>query len=192
MWKKTERLTAVALTAVWLAVPTVHAAELAGLHIDEHNQVGNTDLVLNGVGIRTKVFFKVYVAALYAPKKVAAVGAIVDSHEPRRMALHLMRDLDADALIGALKEGLQNNHSPGDLAKLKAEIDQFEGVMRGIGNAHKGDLITIDFSGDGTSVSFNGKPRGSVMGEAFGRALLKVWLGDKPVDADLKQALLGG
>ena len=64
--------------------------------------------------------------------------------------------------------------------------------MRGIGNARKGDLITIDFSGDGTNVGFNGQARGSVAGDAFGRALLKVWLGDKPVDADLKQSLLGG
>jgi hypothetical protein len=30
-----------------------------------------------------------------------------------------------------------------------------------------------------------------ILGEDFYRALLKIWLGDKPVQADLKKALLG-
>lgn len=183
---------AVVLTAISLAVPPARAAEVAGLHVDNAARLGGTELVLNGAGIRAKLFFKVYVAALYAPKKVTTASAIVESREARRMALHMMRDLDADTLIGALKEGLLNNHSPAELAKLKPEIDQFEGVMRGVGNARKGDLITIDFTVDGTSVAFNGQSRGSVAGEAFARALLKVWLGDKPVDTDLKHTLLGG
>lgn len=189
---KRKLSTAVVLTAAVLAIPTVRAADVAGVHVDDRSRVGSADLVLNGAGVRTKVFFKVYVAALYAPRKTTAVGALLESREPRRMALHMMRDLDADSLVGALKDGLQNNHSAGELAKLKAEIDQFEGIMRGVGNARKGDLVTIDFSGDGTGISFNGQARGSIAGEAFSRALLKVWLGDKPVDADLKQSLLGG
>jgi long-chain acyl-CoA synthetase len=188
---KRKLSTAIVLTAALLAMPAARAADVASVHVDDRSRVGNTDLVLNGAGVRTKVFFKVYVAALYAPKKTATAGALVEAREPRRMALHMMRDLDADSLVGALKEGLQNNHSAGELTKLKAEIDQFEGIMRGVGNARKGDLITIDFSGDGTAIGFNGQARGSVAGDAFSRALLKVWLGDKPVDADLKQSLLG-
>ncbi len=184
--------TAVVLTAALLVTPAVRAADVAGVHLDDRARIGNADLVLNGAGVRTKVFFKVYVAALYAAKKTTAASALVETRDPRRMALHMMRDLDADSLVGALKEGLHNNHSPAELAKLKAEIDQFEGLMRGVGNARKGDLITIDFSGEGTNIGFNGQPRGSVAGEPFGRALLKVWLGDKPADTDLKQALLGG
>jgi hypothetical protein len=184
--------TAVVLTAALLVTPAVRAADVAGVHLDDRARIGNADLVLNGAGVRTKVFFKVYVAALYAAKKTTAASTLVEARDPRRMALHMMRDLDADSLVGALKEGLHSNNSPAELTKLKAEIDQFEGLMRGIGNARKGDLITIDFSGDGTSIGFNGQARGSVAGDAFGRALLKVWLGDKPVDADLKQSLLGG
>lgn len=189
---RTKPSTAAVLAAAVLALPAARAADVAGVHVDDRSRVGNADLVLNGAGIRTKVFFKVYVAALYAPTKTTAAGALVETREPRRMTLHMMRDLDADSLVGALKDGLQNNHSTGELAKLKAEIDQFEGIMRGVGNARKGDLVTIDFSGDGTGIGFNGQTRGSIPGEPFSRALLKVWLGDKPVDVDLKRALLGG
>jgi long-chain acyl-CoA synthetase len=183
---------AVALTAILLATPLAHAAEVAGVHIEDQANVGGTELVLNGAGIRTKLFFKVYVGALYLPKKITSAPAVIDSKEPRRVVLHLMRDLDADTLFGALMDGLKNNHSEAELAKLKPDTDQFERLMRGIGNAKSGNVIGIDFSADGISVAFNGQPRGNVASEAFSRALLKVWLGDKPADRDLKRAMLGG
>jgi len=182
------------LIAAFLALTAdfASAAEVAGVRVDDQAKSGNADLVLNGAGLRKKLFFKIYVAALYLPKKTANAGEIIDSREPRRITLHLVRDLDADALIGALKEGLQHNHSESELAALKPDIERFEGVMRAVGNARIGDVVGIDFSGDATVVSFNGQARGSIPGAAFGRALLKVWLGDKPADADLKRALLGG
>lgn len=183
---------AVVLTVALLAAPALHAAEVAGVRIEEQAKAGSTDMVLNGAGLRTRLFFKVYVAALYAPKKTTSAAVLIDSREPRRVVLYMLRDLDADALFGALLDGLRNNHNEAELAKLKPDIDQFEHLMRGIGNAKSGDIIGIDFSADGIGVGFNGQARGGVAGEAFARALLKVWLGDKPVDAGLKQALLGG
>jgi len=183
---------AVVLTALLFAAPPVQAAEVGGVRIDDHAKAGTTDLVLNGAGIRTKLFFKVYVGALYLPKQTNSAAAVIESKEPRRVVLHLLRDLDADALFGALLEGLKNNHGEAELAKLKPDTDQFERLMRGIGNAKTGDVIGIDFSADGISIAFNGQVRGNVASEAFGRALLKVWLGDKPADGDLKRAMLGG
>ena len=44
----------------------------------------------------------------------------------------------------------------------------------------------------GTQVTVDGKATGApIAGEDFYRALLRVWLGDNPVQADLKKALLG-
>jgi len=180
------------LAACLLASMPVQAAEVAGVRIAEQARSGTADLVLNGAGIRTKLFFKVYVGALYLPKKTAAAQEVIDSKEPRRVVLHLLRDLDADALFGALLEGLRNNHNESELARLKPDTDQFERLMRGIGNARTGDVIGIDFTADGIAIAFNGQARGNVASEAFGRALLKVWLGDKPADGDLKRAMLGG
>jgi Chalcone isomerase-like len=181
-----------ALVAAMLAAPSLQAAEVAGVRVDDLAKAGNTDLVLNGAGIRTKVFFKVYVGALYLPKKTNSAAAIIDSKEPRRVVLHMLRDLDADSLFGALLDGLKKNHGEAELSKLKSDIDQFERIMRGIGTAKTGDIIGIDLVSDGLSVTFNGQPRGSVGSEAFQKALLKVWLGDKPADGDLKRAMLGG
>jgi hypothetical protein len=183
----------VIITTLMLALASIpsSAAEVAGVKIAETAKSGNADLVLNGAGLRKKLFFKVYVAALYVPKRTANVGEILDSREPRRIDMHMLRDLDADTLIEVLKDGLRMNHSDAELAALKSDTDKFEGIMHGVGNARSGDLIVIDFTAEGTAVSFNGQARGSVPGATFGRALLKVWIGDKPADAGLKQALMG-
>ena len=178
--------------ALALAAQAGCAADVAGVRVDDHMRGGGSDLVLNGAGLRTKFFFKVYVAALYVPKKTGDAREIVDSAQARLITLHLMRSLDADTLIGALKEGLEKNNSAADLAALKPEIDQFEALMRQIGKAKEGDIVLIDFAPNGTDVGFNGQTRGTIPGRAFGQALLKVWLGDQPPQADLKQALLGG
>lgn len=180
------------VAACLLASAPLQAAEVAGVRIEDQARAGATDLVLNGAGIRIKVFFKVYVGALYVPKKTTNAAAVIDAKEPRRVVLHLLRDLDADSLFGALLDGLKKNHGDAEMAALKPDIDQFERIMRGIGNAKTGDVIGIDFTPSGVAISHNGQSRGSVAGENFGRALLKVWLGEKPADADLKRAMLGG
>jgi long-chain acyl-CoA synthetase len=183
---------AAAVAAAVMFVPAALAAEVAGVRLDEKARLGNAELVLHGAGVRTRLVFKVYVGALYATKKASTATGLIESREPRRLVLHLLRDLDADSLVGALREGLQQNNAPAELAGLKVEGERFEALMRGIGNARKGDVIALDFSQEGVGVGFNGQARGSVAGEGFARALLKVWLGEKPVDAELKQGLLGG
>ena len=104
-----------------------------------------------------------------------------------------MRDLKAEQVSSALNDGLVANNSAADIAKLDGKIKEFNSVLNAVGNAKKGDVINIDYlPGAGTRVSLNGDNKGTVAGEDFNRALLKVWLGGKPVDADLKKGMLGG
>jgi len=180
-----------ALIAALVMVQGLHAAEVAGVKVDDSIRVGSSELVLNGAGLRSKLFIKVYVGALYVAQKATTSAAIVDSPQPRRMVMRMLRDLDADTLYSALDDGLKSNHSPAEMAELKTQADQLGSIMKGIGKAREGDTISIDFSVDGVSVSLNGEARGKVAGASFAKALLKVWLGDKPVDASLKKALLG-
>jgi long-chain acyl-CoA synthetase len=180
-----------ALIAALLAVPGLQAAEVAGIKLEDKLRVGNSDLLLNGAGLRSKLFIKVYVGALYVNEKSSVPAGVLDSTAPRRMVLRLLRDLGGDALHEALEEGLANNHSPAELAAIKPQSEQLAAIMKGIGKVREGDTVAIDFSTDGISVSLNGEGRGKVAGPAIARALLKVWLGDKPVDASLKKALLG-
>ena len=107
------------------------------------------------------------------------------------MQLRMLRDMDAESLHAALDEGLNKNLSPTELADMKPQVEQLARIMKGIGRVREGDSITLDFSAEGVALGLNGEGCGKVAGGAFGRALLKVWLGEKPADASLKKALLG-
>ena len=180
------------LLAAMLTAGMASAAEVAGVKLDDRVQVGAQELVLNGAGLRTKFFIKVYVGALYAGQKATVPATLIDSPAPRRMLLRMLRDMDADSLHNALDEGLRNNLGAAELAELRSQIEQLGALMKGIGTVKEGDSITIDFGSAGIEVGLNGKSRGRVEGPAFARALLKVWLGDNPADAALKKGLLGG
>jgi hypothetical protein len=174
-----------------LAGTQVSAAELAGVHLDDHVSAGNTELVLNGAGLRTRLLFKVYVAGLYLPHKSSDPRDIVGGSGPRRVVLKMLRDVDGETLLGALKDGLRDNHTDAELAALQPAITQFAQVFRSVGNTRSGDTVVLDFNAEGVKAGINGIPRGQVADAAFGPALLKVWLGEKPAQDSLKKALLG-
>ncbi len=170
---------------------TAFAAEVGGVKLDDKASVGGKDLVLNGAGIRTKVVFKVYVASLYVPAKAGDPAAVLAAG-PRRIQLNLLRNLTADELVGALIDGLNDNNSAAEMAAVKAQTDQLVTIMKGFKEVKEKDIVTLDFVDDGTRIGFNGEARGTIPGAAFNKALTRVWLGDKPVQADLKKAMLGG
>jgi hypothetical protein len=65
--------------------------------------------------------------------------------------------------------------------------------MAGLKEAKTGMVIALDWTGRETVLVADGKPAGApIPGEDFYRALLRIWLGDSPVQDDLKKALLGG
>jgi hypothetical protein len=147
--------------------------------------------VLNGAGVRTRLMFKVYVAALYLPAKAADLPATL-AQTPRRVQLTLLRNVGADDLVGALVEGMNANNSAQDMAAVKPQTDQLVTIMKSIGEAKTGDVVALDFVDGQTRVGHNGKAIGSIDGARFNDALMKIWLGDKPVQEDLKKAMLGG
>jgi long-chain acyl-CoA synthetase len=180
-----------ALAAALVAAFAAQAAEIAGVKLADQVQVEGKDLVLNGAGVRSKFFVKVYVGALYVGQKANAPAAIYDAAGPRRMVMRMMREMDADSLGAALDDGLRNNLTPAEQIDMKPQAEQLGALMKGIGKVKEGDLIALDFTAEGVAVHLNGQMRGKVAGGAFGKALLRVWLGDKPADDSLKAALLG-
>jgi hypothetical protein len=170
------------------------ALELEGINFPERVKLvaEAPELVLNGAGLRKRAFFKVYVAGLYlaAPRKDAK--EILSDKGPKRFSMTLLRDLRAQQLVEALNESIADNHSPAELEPLKPRLDEFSALLNQIGEAKTGTQITLDFvPGAGTRVGIDGKERGKpIAGDDFYQALMRIWLGDKPVDRDLKRALL--
>jgi long-chain acyl-CoA synthetase len=181
------------LATAWIALllaGAAPAAEVAGVKLDDKVSLGGQELVLNGAGMRTKAFFKVYVAGLYLPQKQASTSAVL-AQKPRRVQLALLRDLSSEQLLDALQSGLAANNTQAELDGMKKEQEQLAGIFGSLKEAKKGSVILLDFVDGATHVSVNGADNGSIPGEAFNRALLKVWLGDRPVQDDLKKAMLG-
>jgi hypothetical protein len=110
----------------------------------------------------------------------------------KRIAMHMLRDLDAEQLFSALNDGLKKNHAPDQLAKLEPQVKQLEEIFNAVKAAKKGDAILLDYlPGAGTRVTVRGDDKGTIAGEEFSRALLRIWLGEEPADASLKKAMLG-
>ena len=183
------------MLAVWLVLPPARAAEIEGVKLADAVRLGDAapELVLNGAGVRTRVFFKVYVGALYLQQKLSSADAVLADGGARRVAMHMLRELTAGQLFSALNDGLKNNHLPEELARLEPQVKQLEGIFDAVKAAKSGDVILLEYlPGAGTRVVVNGEVKGVIPGEDFSRALLRIWLGEHPADGALKKAMLGG
>ena len=168
------------------------AADIEGVKIDDKTRVGNSDVTLNGAGLRTRLFFKVYVMGLYVPEKSRNPAQLMDQPGPKRVAIHMLRDVSADAFNEALGEGMRANHSDAEMKAFEPRLKELGAVIAQVGEAKKGMQIYLDWTGSETQVLVRGQPTGKpIAGADFYKALLKIWLGDKPVQDDLKKALLG-
>ncbi|MEY4730609.1 MAG: hypothetical protein RL020_1767 [Pseudomonadota bacterium] len=170
----------------------VFAMEVSGTSVPDKATVEGTELLLNGAGMRSKFMFKVYVASLYlAGKKTSAEEVLADTGA-KRMQLNIRRELSAEQLLEALNEGLKANNTAAELAPLEARMKDFDNILTSVGKASPGNVIVLDFiPGTGTRVQLNGQTKGTIAGEDFNKALLKIWLGPEAVQGSLKKALLG-
>jgi hypothetical protein len=185
------RILTLVLSLLWLH--PAHALDVAGVSVEDRARVGPADLVLNGAGVRTRVVFKVYVGALYLTEKQSAAAGALALKGPKRVSMTLLRDLSAEQLVEALDDGIRRNHGEAEVAALKTRMDVLAGIMRTIGKAPEKMVVTLDWlPASGTRVTVNRMPWGEpIAGEDFYAALLKIWLGERPVDESLKKAMLG-
>jgi hypothetical protein len=187
------RFLPVLIAVAWIGV--AQGAEVAGVKLPDKVRVAASgpELVLNGAGLRTRFFVKVYAAGLYLEKKSRTTAAVLALKGPKRVSMHLMRELSAKQILDALHDGVDANNSPAEREKLKSQLGELDVVMTQLGPIKEGDVVTLDFvPGVGTVVTVNGQAKGKpIAGEALYQALLRVWLGDSPAQEDLKKELLG-
>jgi hypothetical protein len=150
------------------------------------------ELVLNGVGVRNLLFLELYQVALYLPRKLNDPLDILDQDIPRRLRITLLRDVSAQQDLKYLLGGLNDNNNAEELAAIQVPLDQFLTLMHKIGRIPKGGVVQLDYLPTlGTRVWLNQHFLGAVPGAAFNRSLLKIWLGERPIQNNLKRALLG-
>lgn len=181
------------LSVVFIIISTnLNARELAGVSIEEQVSVSGIEqpLILNGAGIRYKIFFKIYVGALYLPQPQKNAAVILNGSQANRVVMHFVYDeVPQKKLVSAWQDGFESNTDESAYRKLKTRLAKFNQMFTSL---HEGDVVLLDYlPGTGTRVSIKGEEKGVIEGADFNRALLSVWLGEDPVTEDLKEAMLG-
>jgi len=173
-----------------LIAGNISAKDVAGVSIpDQATLVGKT-LNLNGAGIRSKFVFDIYIGGLYLSQNSHDVKHILSMAGPKRVLMHVLYDeVDKEKLTGGWTAGFENNLSTQDFKALEPRLADFNKLFVDL---KTGDQVLLDYlPGKGTQVTIKQQIRGTIPGEDFNRALLQVWLGHDPADADLKEAMLG-
>ena len=177
------------LALVWMSAASPAEQEVAGVKLPSVIQAEGKTLLLNGMGLRTRTVFKVkvYVAGLYLETRSTDAATVIASDQWKRVELVFLRDLDKDQITDAIGEGFaRNTKDPG--GSLKARLAKLKGF---IPDVKENDRLVIAYRpGKGTAISVRGTEKGVLEGKDFADALFSVWLGNDPVDADLKSALL--
>ncbi len=151
--------------------------------------VDGRDLRLNGQGIRKKLIISVYAAALYTATPSGDPKVLIAADEPKRVIMHFLYKVGADSINEAWRNGFAANSGPA-MPALKERLERFTGLFTE--EMRKGETIVLTYvPGKGTAVEVKGVAKGSIEGADFIKALVAVWLGDKPADAGLKKGLLG-
>ncbi len=174
---------------VFLTV-SASAREIAGVQVIESMVLADGKKIhLNGAGIRSKFFFKIYVGALYMENPSREIRAIIKDTGAKRMVMHFLYDeVSKEKLVDGWNEGFEKNVTTEREKVLRDRINQFNDLFSTV---KEGDVIILDYQRDrGTEVIVRGEKIGAIEGKDFNNALLLIWLGEEPVTEDLKTALL--
>jgi hypothetical protein len=186
----------IALAAL-VFIPAAHAATPITLEdqtFPGEAKVADARLQLNGVGLRAAFIYKVYLAGLYLPRKAASGADVFAQTGPKRLQVRMLMNGPSDEFAKAFTGGIQKRAPADQAAAMKDRIDAFDRTLRSVGDVKKGDIVNLDYAPEvGLTMTLNGKPVGQpVPGADLYAALLDIFVGERPVDAKMKNGLLGG
>ncbi|HXT19658.1 MAG TPA: chalcone isomerase family protein, partial [Thermoanaerobaculia bacterium] len=179
-----------ALLLAALAAAPLAAGTLAGVTMPETATADGHQLQLNGMGLRSKAIFKVYVAGLYLPDKESDWNKVLGEDEPRRVVMHWVLNVGKDLICEGWHEGLEANNP-----KASADVKKnFDALCTKMEDAKTGDRFTFTYlPGKGTEVAINDKVKGEPLGgKPFADALFACWIGPHPVPGEaFRDGLMG-
>ena len=186
-------LAALSLWAGLAASAQAATVEVAGVKLDERITLAGSPLLLNGAGVRYKAVFQVYTAGLYLEKKATTPDAVLATAGPKRMTITMLRDIDSAELGKLFSRGMEDNMERAAFSRLIPGVLRMSEVFSKHKKLVAGDTFLIDWvPGTGTVLTIKGQVEGEPFKEPeFFQALMRIWLGPKPADNLLKDALLG-
>jgi len=181
-------LTYALMFSLLFTLPAI-AAKLKGVEYPDKAMIQGEELALQGLGLRSKFVFKVYVGALYLKTPTSDADAVIKANEVKQISMTFMRDVDYDSMTGAFKEGFEAN-APDKVEMLEDKIEKFLKLFTE--EVKEGQQMVLTYKpGIGTMAEQGGKVLGTIEGEDFMEALWSIWFGPKPPSKDLKKGMLG-
>jgi hypothetical protein len=188
---KMLRKVILAVMVVLLLIPSTSllARTFKGVTMEDSIEVDGQALVLNGMALRKKFIFKVYVAGLYLPQKETDAKKILGADGMRHLVMHWVRGVGTGKINDAWYDGLKAN-TPNYSPELKKQFDTLCSYMEEVKDGDK--IIFTYIPGKGTTVKVKGKKKGVIEGKEFVDALFACWIGPKPGPGEgFKEDLLG-
>lgn len=155
-------------------------------------EVGGVTLPLNGAGTRYRFAFKVYDMALYTTKKVTTPAALLALPGAKRLHFVALRELPGTDLGRLFLRGMGDNATPEQMNRHSAATTRLIDVFSGRPKLMPGDTFTMEFEpAKGTTFYIQGRAQGAAVGnDEFFNLVLRIWFGESPADASLRDALL--
>jgi len=174
-----------------LVLQPINAAALTVEDIDfqESVSIDNKQIPIRGAALlRWLKIFKVYVAALYLPKNGSPNDVLADI--PKRLEISYLVSIPGPDFGKGAEAILERNNSPSELARLRSRIDKLNAVYRDV---KPGDRYALTYvPGQGTELSYNGRPLITIEGADFAAAYFGIWLGKDPIDLEMRSQLING
>ncbi len=175
---------------VWLlfaSATSALAGSLAGVTVPDEVTVSGSPLVLNGLGLRERFMFDVFVGALYLPSRTTSAKEAIQPDVVKRIEMHFVyRRVDRDKLVGQFRSNMAK--VPGHDSVVD-EVDEFFSMME---TMERGQVVRFDYvPGKGTTVTVKGVEKGTIEGADFMRVLWGNYLGEHPPTAALRRGMLG-
>lgn len=173
--------------------PAQAQVTMEGQRFEGQVQLGGQALQLNGVGMRSVAWLKGYLTALYLPRKARGADEVLAMRGPKRLQMRMLQEVSTQEFVKAFDKGVKRNTPEADLPALAERMQQFDAIVGALGKVRKGDVVDLDFvPGQGLLFSYNGRRQGPPLpGDDFYAALLRIFIGERPAQAELKAGLLG-
>lgn len=149
--------------------------------------------VRNGISSRSKFLVGLYDIALYLSEMSEDAEHIITSATAKQIRMVTRRELKGSMIGKALKDGLRANCTADDYQRFEPILNELIDEVFKNDTLQEGEVFMIDISpSHGVRLSYEGNqdlPFLTVAG--FDQAVLRTWLGQNPVSADIKKDLLG-
>lgn len=180
------RATQLAMAILFTAASS-GAAKIEGVEFEERITTGDRLLELKSLGLlRYRVFFKGYVAALYLEPGADSATAL--EAVPKRLELEYFWDIGGEKFGPVAESALERNLDERSFERLRPQI---ETLHQSYQDVKPGDRYALTYiPGEGTELAKNGVRLALVPGEEFAEAYFRIWLGESPLDRDLRDQLL--